>query len=369
MSDEDTPDEETAGHDHDHDHGESTAEDPGDDGGDAGAEPEGETADADPDADAVEDGDVIRVSYTARTVEGGTVVDTTDPEVAEEAGAEDEGQFEPRVIVVGAGHLFEAVDADIVGRTVGESASVTVAPPEAFGEYDQDEVRTISADRIDEDDRRPGAEVTIDGDRGFVETIVGGRARVDFNHPLAGEAIEYEYEIVERLEDELEIARGLMSTFIDVDLEMEIEVEEVEEERPVEDEEAADDEAGAEEGEDEDGDAMEDIPGPEFETVTVERRSLIVEVSPQLSFNQQWLFQKRDIGQQLLQHTDLDRVVLQETIDGSGMGMGMPGMMGGMGGGAPAPGGGGGADVEEAIEEADVDAEEIMEEIEAADEG
>jgi len=363
MSDEDAPDDEPTGHDHDHDHDhEADARD-----ADSGSDPDPESGSqaesaAGDDGAAIEEGDVIRVSYTARTGEGGTVVDTTDAEVAAEAGAEDQGEFEPRVIVVGAGHLFEAVDADMVGCAVGETAAVTVPAEEAFGEYDQDEVRTVSADRIDEEDRRPGAEVTIDGDRGYVETIVGGRARVDFNHPLAGEAIEYEYEIVGRLEDELEVARGLMSTFIDADLEMETEVDEVEEERPVED-----DEGEGEAESDDEGDAMDDIPGPEFETVTVERRSLFVEVPPQLSFDQQWLFQKRDIAQQLLQHTDLDRVVLQETIDGSGMGMGMPGMMGGMGGGAPAPGGGGG--VEDAIEEADVDAEEIMEEIEAADEG
>jgi FKBP-type peptidyl-prolyl cis-trans isomerase SlyD len=350
MTEEDAAEE----HDHDHDHGEA-AEETADAGADSGT--------GGVDEDAIQDGDVIRIDYTARTVDDGTVVDTTDSEVAEEAGVDEQGDFEPRVIVVGAGHLFEAVEADLIGKSVGDTGTVTITPEEAFGEYDQDEIRTISADRLDEENRRPGAQVTVDGERGYVETVIGGRARVDFNHPLAGEEIEYEYEIAERLEDKLEIAQGLMSTFIDVAHHKHVGVGEVEEVGPRVAVAAGGGTEAADEDEDEGGG---EIPGPEFETVTVERETLVIEVTPQLSFNQQWLFRKRDLAQQLLQHADVDRVVLQETIDGSGMGMGMGGTMGGMGG-APAPGDAGG-DVEEAIEEADVDAEEIMEEIEAADE-
>ena len=73
--------------------------------------------------------------------------------------------------------------------------------------------------------------------------------------------------------------------------------------------------------------------------------------------NQQWMMQKQQIGQQLIDLLGIDRIVVQETIDGSGMGM--PGMMGGMGGM-----GGGGGDIEEALEEADIDADDLAEELE-----
>jgi FKBP-type peptidyl-prolyl cis-trans isomerase SlyD len=68
---------------------------------------------------------------------------------------------------------------------------------------------------------------------------------------------------------------------------------------------------------------------------------------------------KQQIAQQLTQLLDIDRIIVQEEIGGGGMGM--PGMMGGMGGA-------GGADIEDALEDADVDAEEIVEEIEGAEE-
>jgi FKBP-type peptidyl-prolyl cis-trans isomerase SlyD len=76
--------------------------------------------------------------------------------------------------------------------------------------------------------------------------------------------------------------------------------------------------------------------------------------------NQQWMFQKQQIAQQIIDKTGIDRIVIQEILDGQGMGMG--GMMGGMGG--MGAGGAEGADIEEALEEADIDADEIVDEIE-----
>jgi FKBP-type peptidyl-prolyl cis-trans isomerase SlyD len=183
----------------------------------------------------------------------------------------------------------------------------------------------------------------VDGDHGYLETIVGGRARVDFNHPLAGEDVEYDYEIVGEVEDRVEQAQGLLSMFIDEDLDMWIETDEVEEETVVEPDE-----------DDEDAE-------PETETETVEKETLYVESTPQLAMNQQWMFQKQQIAQQIRDQLGIDRVIIQETIDGGGMGP-MGGMMGGAGGAGGAPPEE--ADLEEALDDADVDEDEILEELE-----
>jgi FKBP-type peptidyl-prolyl cis-trans isomerase SlyD len=310
-----------------------------------------EEADDTEEPEGLQAGDVIRLAYTARTVEDGHLVDTTDAEVAEEEGVGEDQEFAPRVIVLGEGHIFETVEEAIIGGEPGDTGEVVVPAAEAFGEYDDEEVRTVSADKIPEDDRRPGGQVQIDGQQGMVETIIGGRARVDFNHPLAGEDVEYEYEVVEEVDDREEIAQGLLAMFLDVDLELWFQTDTVEEEQRVEpDEEEADED--------------EEPPEPEFETVEVEKDSLYIEAVPQLQMNQQWMMQKQQIAQQLMDLVDVDRVVIQETIEGGGMGM--PGMMGGMGGM-----GGGGGDLEAALEEADIDAddldvEEMAEEIDEA---
>jgi len=307
------------------------------------ADTEEETADEE--TEGLQNGDFIELDYTAWTVEGDQLVDTTDPEVAEEEGVGEEQEFGPRTIVLGQGHIFETVEDDILGKEVGDSGSVTVPASEAFGEYDEDEVRTVSANKIPEDDRYPGAHVDIDGEHGHVETIIGGRARVDFNHPLAGEDIEYNYEVLREIDDREEKAQGLIQMFLDMELEVWFETETVEEEQLVEPDEEADEEAE-----------------PETETVEVEEETLYIEATPQLTMNQQWMMGKQQIAQELTQQLGVDRIIVQEEIGGGGMMGGMGGMMGGAGGDVD-------VDLEEAVEDmdledADVDADEIVDELE-----
>ena len=290
-------------------------------------------------SDAIGESDFVKLAYTARSVENGTLVDTTDPDVAEEEGVDVEQQtFEPRIIGIGAGHIFPSVEDDIEGKSVGDTGTVEVPPEEAFGDYDPEQVRTVSADTLPEDDRYPGAHVEVDGQQGVVETVIGGRARVDFNHMLAGETIEYEYEILDVIEDRIEQAQGILGAVVDADLEMWTETEEVEQEVPPEpeadDEEAEDDEEPDEEAE------------PETEVVEVE--TLYIESVPQLSMNQQWMFQKQQIAQELIERVGVDRVIVQETLEGLGG-------LGGMG------------DIQGLLDDVEVDADEVAEELDDLD--
>ena len=295
----------------------------------------GEETDTDAETDAgFEYGDFVRLEYVARTDdEDAHLVDTTDGELAAEEGIDDdEREFGPRTVVLGEGHIFESVEEALVGAEVGDTGTTTVPPEEAFGEYDEEEVRTVSTDKIPEDDRYPGAQVQIDGEAGFIETVIGGRARVDFNHPLAGDTIEYDWEIAGTVDDREERATELLGTFLDIELDVHFETDTVEEEQLVD----SDDE-----GEE-----------PTYETVEVEKESLYIDATPELTMNQQWMMGKQQIGQQLISLLDIDRIVVQEVIEGGGF----PGMMGGMGG----MGGGG---LEEALDEADIDADELAEEL------
>ena len=292
----------------------------------------------DAESQGFEYGDFVRVGYTARTAEDGHLVDTTDGDLAAEEGIDDdERDFGPRTIVLGEGHIFDPVEEALVGTEVGDSGTATVSPEAGFGEYDDDEVRTVSAEKIPEDDRYPGNRVTIDGEQGFVETIIGGRARVDFNHPLAGDTIEYDWEVVGTVDDREERAEELLQTFLDIELDVHFETDIVEEEQVVED------------------DADETDDEPTYETVEVEKEALYIDATMELTMNQQWMMGKQQMGQQIIDLLDIDRIVVQEVIEGGGL----PGMMGGMGGM-----GGGGGDLEAALEDADIDADELAEEIE-----
>ena len=326
-------------------------------------ETEAEPADTGADEEAeggIQEGDFVRLSYTVRTRDDDRVVDTTSAEVAEEAEIDAEDyEFEPRVVGVGEGHVFPSVDEELVGKRAGDEGVVDVPADEAFGEFDPDDVRTVSADKIGEDDRYPGAQVNVDGEQGFVETIIGGRARVDFNHPLAGEDLEYEYEVAEVVDDPAEQAKGMIGMYLQETPELWIQTDEVQEETVVEPEGGEEGEADSETPEEsleagEAGDAE-----PKTETETVEKETLYIEATPQMTMNQQWMMSKQQIAQQVMDRLDLDRVIVQETIEGGMMG-GMGGMMGGMGGA-------GGADIEEALDDVDVDADEIVDELDEAD--
>ena len=282
----------------------------------------------------ISDDEFVRVSFTARSKESDHLVDTTDPAVAEDEGIDAEQEsIKPRIVPIGAGHLFPSVEEAFIGKEVGDTGTVEVPPTEAFGEYRPDDVRTVSADTIPEDDRYPGAVVDVDGESGHVERIIGGRARVDFNHPLAGEAIIYEYEILDLVSDPVEQAKGMLEAIVEVEVDLWIQTDEVEEEVPVADDEEASD---------------EDEP-VETETELVEKRTLYVESVPQMAMNQRWLFSKRQIAQELIDRLELDRVVIQETIEGAASPFGgMPGM--------PEI-----DDVASAIEDVDPDAEDVDE--------
>ncbi|WP_049924062.1 FKBP-type peptidyl-prolyl cis-trans isomerase [Halopiger djelfimassiliensis] len=306
----------------------------------ADLEEQADDVEAEAEGDGLQEGDFVEIEYTAYTADGDQLVDTTDPDVAEEEGVDEQGQeFKPRTIIVGEGHIFEGVEEAIVGSEPGDSGTVTIPAEDAFGEYDPDNVETVSAEKIDEDDRYPGANVQVDGRQGYISTIIGGRARVDFNHPLAGEDVEYEYEIVDEVDDREQQAAGLFDMYLGLEPDLWIETDEVEEEVPVEPDE-----------DDEDAE-------PEFETEVVEKETLYLEATPQMTMNQQWMMGKQQIGQDIIDKVGVDRVIVQEVIEGMG-GMGMPGMMGGMGGG----------DIEDALEDADVDADEIVDELEGTEE-
>ncbi len=144
-------------------------------------------------------GDFVRLSYTAK-LEDGTVVDTTSEEVAKEHGIYSENaRYGDIYVIVGEGHVVKGFDEDLEGKEVGYKGKVTVPPEKAFGEYNPEDKDTFSITRFRE---RPeiGQRVRIGNRIGTVERIVGRRVIVDFNHPLAGKNIVFEYEIKEKLE-------------------------------------------------------------------------------------------------------------------------------------------------------------------------
>lgn len=181
----------------------------------------------------IQKGDFIKLSYTGK-LENGTVFDTTDANVAKEFGLYNEqATYGPETIIVGKGYVVAGLDEDLVGKDVGYKGSVTVPPEKGFGMKRIDQYETIPVKKFKEP-IRPGMRITAGNRSGVVESIAGGRAKVNFNAPFAGETLVYEYTIESLIENKDEKIAAVIKMYAGKDLENKVEDSKVTIEVPME---------------------------------------------------------------------------------------------------------------------------------------
>jgi peptidylprolyl isomerase/FKBP-type peptidyl-prolyl cis-trans isomerase SlyD len=162
---------------------------------------------------AIENGDFVRLEFTGKIKETGDVFDTTNEEVAKETGIFiEEKNYGPVPIVVGGNHLLKPMDEAIIGMNAGESKEIDVSPEDAFGKRDSKLVQLIPMKDFKKKGMNPyvGMELTLEGQKGRVLTISGGRVRVDFNHELAGKNLEYSIVVSEIIEGDEEKIKSMI---------------------------------------------------------------------------------------------------------------------------------------------------------------
>ena len=169
----------------------------------------------------VKNGDFIRIDYIESV--DGQVIAATDKDVATEKGIfNEEAQYRPHLIVVGAGQLVKGFEEDLVGKEIGYSGKVEIPPEGAFGLRDPKKVEIVPINRFKEKKPVPGMRVGVENKVGTVTRVIGRKVSVDFNHPLADKTIVYDYRINEFIEDRQEKLNALIKTFAHMDLESEI---------------------------------------------------------------------------------------------------------------------------------------------------
>jgi len=217
----------------------------------------------------IQDRDFIRINYTGR-FEDDTVFDTTDEEIAKENDMYDENaRYEPFIIIVGAKHVAEGLDEDLIGKDAGYHGTVEVPPTKGYGEREPELVTTHSISGFKEKPVK-GARVRIDGRDGVVTMTIGRKVRVDFNHPMAGKTLIFDYSIEEILDDDITKIKALLRSYFVVDFDVEIDDD-----------------------------------------------SALIESPHNLLFNQRWLVMKERLAQELLQSIDIDSIKFVETYSES----------------------------------------------------
>ncbi|MBI3190078.1 peptidylprolyl isomerase [archaeon] len=160
-------------------------------------------------------GDVVKINYIGR-LESGEIFDLTSEEAAKKEGVYSERvKYGPIPVLVGAGFVIRGLENAISEMGVGEKKSFSIEPKDGFGERDARLVKVVPQKVFKDQKVEPkqGMIVDFSGMKGRIQSVSGGRIRIDFNNPLAGKMLKYELEIVEKIEDSVEKMKGIFEFF------------------------------------------------------------------------------------------------------------------------------------------------------------
>lgn len=158
------------------------------------------------------DGDFVKVEYTARRASDNSLVFTTVEKVAKDENAYNaETKYVPQLIVLGKQSALKGMESTVKGMSVGESKKATLTPADAFGDRNEQLVNVMRISEFREKDINPypGMQINIDGSIATVKSVNSGRVVVDLNHPLAGETLLYDIKVTEKLEGDADKVKAL----------------------------------------------------------------------------------------------------------------------------------------------------------------
>ncbi len=144
-------------------------------------------------SEKIQEHDFIEVDYTGMLTDG-TVFDTTQADIAHKHHFQAENrQFGPITICVGEQQILPGLDKELINKDLGQEYTIKLSPEHAFGKSDIKLVKIVpmSTFREHEMEPHPGLQIDMDGERGIVTSISGGRVVVNFNHPLSGKEVVY----------------------------------------------------------------------------------------------------------------------------------------------------------------------------------
>ncbi|MDP7282529.1 MAG: FKBP-type peptidyl-prolyl cis-trans isomerase [Candidatus Undinarchaeales archaeon] len=163
-------------------------------------------------ADSIKEGDFITIDYVGKVKATGKIFDLTREDVAKKEGMmSDNAKYGPVTIIVGAQHVIPGLDKHLSELKVGDTKKFDISPVDGFGNRDATLLKLIPRSEFKKRDVKPmpGMPVNFDGQYGFVQSVSGGRIKVDFNHPLAGKDLEYEVEIHDKIEKQEDQIKSL----------------------------------------------------------------------------------------------------------------------------------------------------------------
>ena len=161
----------------------------------------------------IERNDFIELKFVGKMKEG-EVFDTNIPKEAEKIGLKIDDK--PFIICAGEKMVIEGLDDSLIDKEVGKKYSVEVPAKKAFGERKRENVKLIplSVFHAQKIDPKPGMTLHMDYHLVRIASVSGGRVLVDFNNPLAGKEITYEFTITRKVSDTKEKIDAILNYFV-----------------------------------------------------------------------------------------------------------------------------------------------------------
>jgi peptidylprolyl isomerase len=152
---------------------------------------------------ALQKGDFILISYTAKVKETNEVFDTTHEDVAKKEHLYKEGKmYEPKLVVVGENWVLKALDDCLTTVEINKPATVEIPPDKGFGQRDPEKIKRVPLKQLLAKDINPviGAQIEFQGKDAVVRSMGAGRVLLDFNPALAGKTLIYDLTVSKKLE-------------------------------------------------------------------------------------------------------------------------------------------------------------------------
>lgn len=136
----------------------------------------------------VKAGDTVSIHYTG-TLNDGTTFDSSRDR-------------EPLQFEVGSGQIIPGLDSALPGMAEGETKAVTIAPEDAYGTVNPEAWQAVPRAEIpDHIPLDPGTQLQVQTAQGQAMPVVVAEVTedtvvLDANHPLAGETLNFEIELV-----------------------------------------------------------------------------------------------------------------------------------------------------------------------------
>ena len=153
--------------------------------------------------------DFIELEFTGKIKETGEVFDAAGPKIGKD----------PLKLCIGHEMILQSLDKELEEKEVGKEYHFELAPEKAFGKRDNSLIKTIPISVFHEHDIEPNAGIfyNIDGLLVKIISVSSGRVITDFNNPLSGKNLVYDFKILKIIDNEDEKIKILVNAYLGLD--------------------------------------------------------------------------------------------------------------------------------------------------------